>query len=533
MPTDKSTTTPTATIPALPPTITRLQTPPISELSNAGSTIARKDQLSELSSSVMDISDAEETAYSASPTNNRSRPTVTVPAAPLTKSNLVKHQEEITSAVEVASAEESLHLPATLNTRLAQARNFLLTENANSYHGFAARLEEIEDYLQNIPREQVKLLPGIYNEVKRLLRGHRIHIVAGGEPPNQRRAPITAAAAAAAKGASRPLMSLPADDDDDDDQPDPFEWTNKLDNLTLRVKQSPSGNKAAFAATHLRELARPLNAGLLPSAEEAHRLINEQMIKENHENKPDNVINHTQLRSFEPNLPPASTNAKFSLDRWSGHPTDGERVAELRLGEGTLMPQEMRDFDWERDRDKLVDGRGEFAPVDEEEAEAQLFFAETPLLQAVLSEQIESDLAHSEYSVALVNQLRRGGVNADVIAFCAAGVKKGRDKAAPVARKRAVLTTRKFALPRPQREGIEKAAEIAKSLNIPPDPPTPSPRTALVRKRLFERGFDSDSDAEDERGGKRRVDRTVRYQPVARFHPRFEPSIFLTFKALH
>lgn len=367
----------------------------------------------------------------------------------------MKHQEEITSAVEVASEEESLPLPATLNTRLAQARNFLLTENANSYPGFAARLEEIEDYLQRIPREQVRLLPGIYNEVKRLLRGHRIHIVAGGEPPNQRRAPTTAAAAA--KGASRPLMSLPADDDDDD-QPDPFEWTNKLDNLTLRVKQSPSGNKVAFAATHLRELARPLNAGLLPSPEEAYRLINEQMIKENHENKPENVIDRAQLWSFETYLPPASTNTKFSLDRWSGHPTDGERIAELRLGEGNLMPQEMRDFDWDRDRDKLVDGRGGFE--DEGDGEAQLFFAETPLLQAVLSEQIESDLAHSEYSVALVTPTPSWGSIADVIAFCAAGVKKGRDTAAPVARKRAVLTTRKFALPRPPREGIKKAAGL-------------------------------------------------------------------------
>ena len=362
----------------------------------------------------MDISDAEETAYSASPTKSRSRPTVTVPAAPLTTSNLVKHQEEITSAVEVASEEEMLHLPATLNTRLAQARNFLLTDNANSYPGFAARLEDIEDYLQKIPREQVRLLPGIYNEVKRLLRGHRIHIVAGGEPPNQRRPPTTGAVAAAAKGASRPLMSLPADDDDDDDEPDPFEWTHKLDDLTLRVKQSPSGNKAAFAATHLRELARPLNAGLLPSPQEAYRLVNEQMIKENRETKPENGINHARLRSFEQHLPPASTEPKFSLDRRSGHPTDGERVVEtLRLGEGNLMPQEMRDFDWQRDRDKLVDGRAglenEGDGDEEGEGEAQLFFAETPLLQAVLSEQIESDLAHSEStSVALVTNYAVG-----------------------------------------------------------------------------------------------------------------------------
>ena len=77
------------------------------------------------------------------------------------------------------------------------------------------------------------------------------------------------------------------------------------------------------------------------------------------------------------------------------------------------MPQEMRDFDWQRDRDKLVDGRAglenEGDGDEEGEGEAQLFFAETPLLQAVLSEQIESDLAHSEStSVALVTNYAVG-----------------------------------------------------------------------------------------------------------------------------
>lgn len=40
--------------------------------------------------------------------------------------------------------------------------------------------------------------------------------------------------------------------------------------------------------------------------------------------------------------------------------------------------------------------------------------------------------------------------------------------------------------------------EIAKSLNIHPDPPTPSPRTALFLKRKFEQ--DSDSETEEEEG---------------------------------
>lgn len=41
------------------------------------------------------------------------------------------------------------------------------------------------------------------------------------------------------------------------------------------------------------------------------------------------------------------------------------------------------------------------------------------------------------------------------------------------------------------------AAEIAKSLNIHPDPPTPSPRTALFLKRKFEQCSDSESDGDE------------------------------------
>lgn len=44
--------------------------------------------------------------------------------------------------------------------------------------------------------------------------------------------------------------------------------------------------------------------------------------------------------------------------------------------------------------------------------------------------------------------------------------------------------------------------EIARALNIQPDPPTPSPRTALFRKRKFEQC--SDSESEEEEGEDRR-----------------------------
>ena len=44
-------------------------------------------------------------------------------------------------------------------------------------------------------------------------------------------------------------------------------------------------------------------------------------------------------------------------------------------------------------------------------------------------------------------------------------------------------------------------AEIAKSLNIPPDPPTPSPRTALFLKRKFDQQSDSETEEEEEEEG--------------------------------
>ena len=371
--------TATATVPVLPPDISRLQTPPISELSNAGSTVARKERLSDLSSSIIDISDPEETIDSVSPTKNKPRPTITVPAAPLTKTNLAKHQEEITSAVEAASENEPSPL---LNKRLTQVRNYLLREDVNSDPDFKSRYLQIAEYLNNHRSGRG------HKEVLQLLEHHNPH-TAISKQPTSRRSPITA------KDSSGVALSLPAEDDHGpEEQADPFYWTNKLDDLTNRVRQSPSGSKEAFAISELLELARPLNEGHLPSPPEAYRLINEQMIMESHENKTPNQINHEQLWAFEKNLPPASKEKKFSLDRRSGQPPGGSRVPAFKLGEGSLMPQEMMDIDWDRDRSKLEDRLARSEDVDRGE-EAQLLLAETPLLQALMSDQIESDLAAS------------------------------------------------------------------------------------------------------------------------------------------
>ena len=102
-----------------------------------------------------------------------------------------------------------------------------------------------------------------------------------------------------------------------------------------------------------------------------------------------------------------------------------------------------------------------------------------------------------------------------------------------MARKPALPMTRKFALPKPTQARINEAAgrfapfhpppgaapalrhrylvllidilcaEIARSLNIQPDPPTPSPRTAFFLKRKFEQFSDSESEEEEEEEGGR------------------------------
>ncbi len=496
----------TATVPVLPPDISRLQTPPISELSNAGSIIARKGRLSDHSTSIVDKPDLVETIDPVSPTENRRRPTITVPAAPLTKTNLAKHQEEITSAVEIASEDEPSPPPPTPNTRLAQMRNYLLTEDIDTDPEFRSRCLLIAEYLKNHQRGRGR------KEVLHLLEQHNPH-TAGSEQPTPRRS------AMAVQDSSGNVTWIPAEDHlDPAEQADPFYWNHKLDDLTDRVRRHPSGGKETFAISELQELARPLNGGHPPSPREAYHLINEQMIKENHENESPEGINHNQLWAFEKNLPRASKEKKFSLDRWSGHPPGAGREPVFKLGEGSLMPQEMMDVDWDRDRSRLEESLERFEDGDGAQ-EAQLLLAETPLLQALMSDQIESDLAASTYMFVSEGTLKVEDMLIRLIGL--AGVKKG-GKLEPVAvREPAVLMTQKFALPRPAKSRIDEAvgqfayllrrtsikylyllkdvlfAEIARSLNIQRDPPTPSPRTALFLKRKFEQCSDSETEEEE------------------------------------
>ncbi len=106
------------------------------------------------------------------------------------------------------------------------------------------------------------------------------------------------------------------------------------------------------------------------------------MIKENHENKSPKDIDRDRLWAFETDLPSSSLEPKFSLDRWSG--LHGGKSTELGLGQGSLMPREVLEFDWGRDREGVGEGEGR--------EEAQLQVAETMFLQGLMGEQVRRDM---------------------------------------------------------------------------------------------------------------------------------------------
>ena len=414
------------TAPVLPPDDPRLHTPPVSELSNAGSTTAGKRHLPDLSSSLKDDSGNEETLESSSPTKDRRRPRITIPPAPLTKNNLDKFQVQIISCEEDASEDEASTPAPTPSTRLVQARNFLLAENHDTCPELSTRLERIADYLRKIPQETKEAHSGIYEEIKDLLRSHRVQIIA------REGSGIQSLTPAKAKRISERLMSLYVEgdggggDDDDDDveeegQKDPFEWTNKFDHLIDTVRLDPNHRKPSWVLSQVRNLARPLNGGRLPSADLAGRLINEQIIKEKSEknqhlrtkNKKKKTVDIEKSCAFENDLPSEKKRDQVPLDRRTSGPIypttnkaeDETGVKRWELGMGNLMPREVRDFDWERDHDmwagKSVKAHGDDGKENEEDGEeAQILLAETPFLQMLMGEQVQSDLASGEYGIA-------------------------------------------------------------------------------------------------------------------------------------
>lgn len=437
-PTNDSSTNP-ATVPVSPPDITRLQTPPISELSNAGSTTVRKERLSDSSSSVVDDSDMQERMESLSPATNRRRLKITVPpaaATPLTKNNLEKLSEEITSAVEINGSEGFFSTPMpSPHTRLVQARNFLLAENRNTCLGFATMLEQIDDFLREIPGNVRRADDSIYHEVKDLLRTHKVHIRTGEQVPSP---PVTP------KRTSRPPQQDVDNDSDNNKDPndqaaDPFEWTNKINTLIDGIRRDPSAQRPSVVMSQLRDLARPLNKGRLPSADEARRLITERIGMEGGWGRNDNVRETKQTGMDDGDIedvwsgfdddefPPADEETENEEEEESSMENDDDdddgwaagangkaepvNVKRMQLGRGSMMPKEVREWDWERDRGVVLGhdyDDDEYGEDEEEEVEgegegqgqgAQLLLAETPFLQMLMGEQIRGDLESGEFVV--------------------------------------------------------------------------------------------------------------------------------------
>ncbi|KAM0799404.1 hypothetical protein BDR22DRAFT_910790 [Usnea florida] len=171
----------TAPVPSLPQHIPRLQTPPLSERSNAGSTTVRKDRFEDLSSSssssIADLSDTDPARDSTSPPPTTPKPSnIAVPAAPLTKGNLEKFQEEVTSSpAELELPNEhpppppppsSPPPPASPHTRLLQAKHFLELENHTSDPLFATRLKQIDNYLNGLSQEQRERNVRVFRDVR-------------------------------------------------------------------------------------------------------------------------------------------------------------------------------------------------------------------------------------------------------------------------------------------------------------------------------------------------------------------------------
>lgn len=427
-----------ATVPVLPPDTTRLQTPPLSERSNAGSTTVRKEHPSDFSSSVVDESDTEARLESMSLATKGRRLTITVPAAgagaaPLTKNNLEKLSEEITSS---SAVEEMIHgseglfsSPTTTTTtpsprtRLVQAKNFLRAERPDDTGpGFATRLERIDGYLRGIPRG---VHSSIYHEVQALLRAHQSHIRAG---ERRRPTPRTRPPGTPKRASRRPPKK--ADDDDDqitdpnDHAHDPLEWTNKITALVATVRRDPAAHTPSAVLSRLRHLARPLNHGRFPSADDARRLIAARLGEEAERARTkDGDIERLWTSDDDDGFPPDEEDD----DGWEG-------VERMQLGRGSMMPVELREWDWDRDRRVVMhhrrhdhddddddDGDDDEEVYEEEEEEvgegegegeekvevgegegAQLLLAETPFLQWLMGEQIRGDLEDGELVLVLV-----------------------------------------------------------------------------------------------------------------------------------
>jgi len=219
-------------------------------------------------------------------------------------------------------------------------------------------------------------------------------------------------------------------------QADSFEWTKKFVDFQRRQRGRAGKEPEEDRKLLLRQLTEPLNSGKgLPSPTQAIELINDQIMKENTISKRNDEIEYDRLWALTQDLPAASQERKyFSMDRWSGQPglssadlpverqhfeipysqmgkqigTPSCRLPPDELGfreypedmgvtspklEKGNLPSEIMNFNRETDvhtLDMILDpGTMDLS----DDNQSPFIFGETPLLQAVMSDQIENDLA--------------------------------------------------------------------------------------------------------------------------------------------
>ncbi len=220
---------------------------------------------------------------------------------------------------------------------------------------------------------------------------------------------------------------------------DPFEWTKRFVEFKKRQREGAGKRPEEDRKLLLRQLAEPLNHGKgLPSATTAIELINEQIMKESTMSKRSDEIDYDRLWGFTKDIPAASQNQKiFSVDRWSGQPEISSENLQVerphfevpysRLGKQTgtpsqrLPPEELHFHEYPEDMGVgsskprigklplemmnhnpetdagLLDAPSDFIAMDVSgENQAPFMFGETSNLQAMMSNQIENDLASGQ-----------------------------------------------------------------------------------------------------------------------------------------
>ena len=360
--------------PILPPITKRLQTPPISELSNAGSTIpAKRRYLTPDSSSSPDVhvSGQDETTDPVTPTvkkngkgrnkdksknkkrnqqkSRRGRATTIIPTtttAPLTRTNLARCQEEIIT--------------------------------------FAAEDEE-----QILVASEDKSSPSVATRAAAEKKRQRISMNAP-TPPSPSTTTIMTAAAPPTIAASRPIFQPFGFDHYDE-----FDVEEVEDKMVVEEGEGENATMDPLIFTDLfdnYDLTERVNRGDSPH----YPITGDSDGIDSNGNSIDNDDNKSR-----------NGTGKEKVDSNSNSNSNSN----VQLGRGCWMPKEVLDWDWRRDWAQKGNAAGENGDGDgdardqrgmeshetekgkeKEEEGAQLLVAETPFLQSVMGEQVRADL---------------------------------------------------------------------------------------------------------------------------------------------